>query len=300
MNATIRAVMVGVSLLPFTVSLSLSLSLSLIHIHISLTSFSLTSFSLISLSHLKGYPDIITDLDGKIYITETYKSTPQSEAKTHAVDMNMISMLYNQRTINSIVTSNIIAHLNVTAATFPTNARLPNFYKYEYEQYGFSLDMWINPSSLPSKCATPASLVSALSDHRTTGFFVDYYRTNGTVRLTMMDTSNHIFQFGTDPTCSKRLLDPHSEPHHVGIIVDGGPKMISFVVDGKLCDGGPSDLQHWPNGHTLMDFDFGDMHINAVGVESSVKTNLDVVENGHLYNRSLYVTEMIGNWRAGL
>ena len=28
------------------------------------------------------------------------------------------------------------------------------------------------------------------------------------------------------------------EQHHIAAIVDGGPRIITFVVDGKLCDGG--------------------------------------------------------------
>ena len=77
--------------------------------------------------------------------------------------------------------------------------------------------------------------------------------------------------------------------------MDGGPKMINFVVDGKLCDGGP-DLKGFPNGHFLMESTVGDI---GVGVETVV-TNHEVVQQGHVYNRSLYVSEMIGNWRAGL
>jgi len=33
--------------------------------------------------------------------------------------------------------------------------------------------------------------------------------------------------------------------HHVAIIVDGGPKIITFVVDGRLCDGGQDRQFGW-------------------------------------------------------
>ena len=242
-----------------------------------------------------GYPDVITDLDGKIYITETYKSTPKSQARTHAVDMNMIDLLYKQTTLNTIVASNVVASLNVPKSVLPDGYRLPDFTQYPYDKYGISIDMWLTPSTIPKQHLAIVPLVSALDDDTTTGLQVGYVTTNGTVVLTMRDAKDQVVQFGTDPICSQRLRDVASEPHHIGIVVDGGPKMINFVVDGKLCDGGP-DLKGFPNGHFLMESTVGDI---GVGVETVV-TNHEVVQQGHVYNRSLYVSEMIGNWRAGL
>ena len=37
--------------------------------------------------------------------------------------------------------------------------------------------------------------------------------------------------------CDPGLL-ASDQRHHVVAIVDGGPKVITFVVDGRLCDGG--------------------------------------------------------------
>jgi len=33
--------------------------------------------------------------------------------------------------------------------------------------------------------------------------------------------------------------------HHITVIVDGGPRIITFVVDGRLCDGGESRPCGW-------------------------------------------------------
>ena len=40
--------------------------------------------------------------------------------------------------------------------------------------------------------------------------------------------------------------------HHVVFIVDGGPKLISCVVDGQLCDGGDRSDRPWGYGRFLM------------------------------------------------
>ena len=251
-----------------------------------------------------GYPDVITDLDGQVYITETYKSKPMSEAKTHTVDMHMLNLLYTQTTINATVETNI--NQNLTAKTSRLTQALPNFNTYNTVQYGMSLDLWLatpvslgvpsSSSSSSSAAVLPTVLVDAttlLNDTVTVGLLVHSFSTNGTVMLTMQDDTGGVVQFQTDPVCSRRLLDAKSSPHHVGILVDGGPKMVSFVVDGKLCDGG-TDLVHWPNGHYLMDSSFGSIGSGVV----TVKVNTEVVKGGHLYDRTLYVTEMIGNWRA--
>ena len=254
-----------------------------------------------------GYPDVITDLDGQIYITETYKSKPQSEAKTHTINMELIDLLYKQTTINTTATKNMLFSLNKATIAFPKTdpSPLPNFMKYDKKRYGFTMDVFMKPISSAAAAAaaaaaavgstTATTLISALDDHHMTGMSIQYYNHNGTVTLTMQDDSMNVIQFGTDPICSKYLLDTMHLSHHIGVVVDGGPKMISFIVDGKLCDGG-SDLQHWPNGHYLMDNQFGDI---SVGV-SEMNVNLNVVDRGHYYNRALYTTEIIGNWRAGI
>ena len=86
--------------------------------------------------------------------------------------------------------------------------------------------------------------------------------------------------------------------HHLGIAVDAGPKMISFVVDGKLCDGGP-DLAAWPNGHLLFDPLLGDVGGGA-GAAVTAGSGAAGVVLARLYPRVLYTSELVGNWRAGL
>ena len=68
--------------------------------------------------------------------------------------------------------------------------------------------------------------------------------------------------------------------------------MILFAVDGKLCDGGPND--GWPKGWAFFPPALGD-----VGAAATVSAG-DVVKTARLYDRVLYVSELVGNWRAGL
>ena len=50
------------------------------------------------------------------------------------------------------------------------------------------------------------------------------------------------------PLRSTYSLERRTEPFYTGgaVVADAGPNMLSFMVDGRLCDGGP-DIKTWPN-----------------------------------------------------
>jgi hypothetical protein len=63
----------------------------------------------------------------------------------------------------------------------------------------------------------------------------------------------------TDPTCSAQLAS--SGTHYFGMILDVGPGMVLFFVDGKLCDGGVTQRtdKHWSAGWRLLPVGLGDI-----------------------------------------
>ena len=63
------------------------------------------------------------------------------------------------------------------------------------------------------------------------------------------------------------------------------------MVDGHLCDGGPTGKNGW---HLF------DPYLADVGGGATTATIGASVETGRFYDRALYTTEVIGNWRAGL
>jgi predicted amidohydrolase len=78
--------------------------------------------------------------------------------------------------------------------------------------------------------------------------------------------------------------------HHLVVSVDGGPKIITFIVDGRLCDGGEARQFGWgrfsPNLRTP---EGGDI----LRIAPQVK-------NLRLYERYLKTSEAISNYHAGL
>ena len=76
-------------------------------------------------------------------------------------------------------------------------------------------------------------------------------------------------------------------------IVDGGPKVISFVVDGVLCDGGETSIYGWGRFSP----ELGDVNgSDTLRVAPGLKGRLDRVR---VYDRYLRTSEAVGNYHAG-
>jgi hypothetical protein len=108
-----------------------------------------------------------------------------------------------------------------------------------------------------------------------------------TVRIEISDGEHAGFW-----SCDRRLIAPGAW-RHVAIIVDGGPKVISFVVDGTLCDGGPDAIYGWGRFHP----DLGDVS-GASEVRLAPSRNVRL-RRLRVYNRYLRTSEAIANHHAG-
>jgi hypothetical protein len=84
-------------------------------------------------------------------------------------------------------------------------------------------------------------------------------------------------------------VPPAQGTRHVTAIVDGGPRIIRFVVDGQLEDGGDARQYGWGRYPEAI----GRIH----GGESALALAPEV-RLVRLYNRALTTTEAAGNWRA--
>jgi hypothetical protein len=143
---------------------------------------------------------------------------------------------------------------------------------------GFSLDFWLQLDSL-----APGQTFLDSRDAQGKGILVSTTDA-GTIRI-MLNDGRQAAAWDCDPGA----LRP-DKLQHVVITVDGGPKIITFVVDGVLCDGGEARQFGWgrfsptlraPNGSTTM---------------KTAKT----VHALRIYNRALRTSEAVGNFRAGM
>jgi hypothetical protein len=146
---------------------------------------------------------------------------------------------------------------------------------------GFSVDFWIKLDDLSA-----GQLVVDSRDELGRGFVVKTAE-HGTIRIEMSDGTHVGFW-----ACDRGIIKPKVW-HHVAIIVDGGPKIISFVVDGMLCDGGTHCIYGW-----------GRFTSELNEVSGSKRLRLAPSLNGGLkrlriFDRYLRTSEAIGNFHAG-
>jgi hypothetical protein len=77
--------------------------------------------------------------------------------------------------------------------------------------------------------------------------------------------------------------------HHVAVVVDGGPRIISYVVDGRFCDGGE-----------FRQFGWGRFSPNLRGANGAQRLRIGAgVKALRVYTRALMTSEVVGNFRAG-
>lgn len=105
---------------------------------------------------------------------------------------------------------------------------------------------------------------------------------------------------------------------HVVIVVDGGPKIITFIIDGVLCDGGDFRMFGWGRFSPLLRYlhSYASKWVTAPGTstQSSDSVQHDVDESQlresvgidaesvsllRVYDRILRTSEAVAHFKAG-
>ena len=232
-----------------------------------------------------SYPDLIEE-DGHFFLTETQKTV----GRVHEVPARIVEHLFGQWEASAVAEDGLALHWSPGMATSVLLPRLPSFSVRDNARHdmgrgdtreGLSLDVWARLGSLEAG--------QVLLDSRTpSGAGLALLTTpRGTLELVLNDGRSEC-RWDCDPG----LLQA-GRWHHVAAIVDGGPKLILFVVDGVLCDGGEARQFGW-----------GRFSPNLHSVTGSAELRIAPALVGELatlriYGRALLVSEAVGNWRAG-
>ena len=231
-----------------------------------------------------SYPDLVED-NGAFFVTETQKTI----GRTHAISAALTDGLFNQWDNRSVATNGLVLNL---AGKLPLPAKvalpkLPAFNQRDTKsddqhgkdlRAGFSLDLWLKLDAI-----TPGQPLLDSRDSEGKGILVSTAE-NGSLRITLNDGRT-----GATWSSDQDLLTI-GKLHHAVITVDGGPKIITFVVDGTLCDGGDQRQFGWgrfsPNLRTP--------------TGSPTLAIAPPVQSLRLYNRALRTSEAVGNFHVGL
>jgi hypothetical protein len=231
-----------------------------------------------------SYPDLIED-GGSFFITETQKTI----GRLHEVPQNLVDGLFGQFTCRSVATDGLActATAEQLAAGAVAMPRLPDFSRRDYKtedqrgrdlRAGFSVDLWLKPDRIDPG--------QDLLDTRTdTGKGIHVSTTgSGALRLTFNDGRQEA------GWASDQGVLQAGKPQHVVITVDGGPKIITFVVNGILCDGGDERQFGWGRFSPTIRVPNG---TDVVKLSKSICSL-------RVYTRALRTSEAVGNFRAGI
>lgn len=258
-----------------------------------------------------SYPDFIED-DGHFFFTETQKAV----ARVHELDRDVLERMWAQAEAVDAVRDGLVLELTGKACTSGARAampRLPGLHNRDasyVDAYtgstiggaapraveargGFALELWLRFDDLKpwqvlfdSRDAEGYGLLVQLTDRETVKLHVTgrAYDTPGA------RWGNGAVESAWD--CGYGLLQAGQE-HQVLFIVDGGPKLITVMVDGVLCDGGRERQFGWARFHpNLRDADGAGEAVLAPSMRGTL-------ERVRLYDRYLLTSEGVGNWRAG-
>lgn len=249
-----------------------------------------------------SYPDMV-EQDGEYYVTETQKGI----ARSHKIPAAFLEKMWGGFTANETAPGAVLDTSDerredgvYPVSPFPEfNVRNERDSAYGQldTRAGITFDFAVDMRGLPKNGRQV--LFGNLSEHGR-GFRVEIDE-NAALHLYMADGQ-------TACVCSLyELCDFENRPEHcISVVIDGGAHLVSFVVDGRFCDGG-----------TKHQFGFARFSESLKGIASkepisvysatpeelaanneSVTVFSDAVSDLKIYHRALMTAEALGNYRA--
>lgn len=226
-----------------------------------------------------SYPDLVED-DGRYFVTETQKTV----ARVHEIDRSLLEGMWNQFTSAEVARDGLaLEHVGdpIAPGTTRPMPRLPDL----SAGGGFAVDLWLKLDEL-----SPGQVVLDARDSDGRGVAL-VTTDRSTIELILSDGATEA-RFDSDPGTGPGTLRVDAWQHVVAI-ADGGPKLITFVVDGVLNDGGAVRQYGWGRFPP----ELGDVH-GAAEVALAPKL-LGTLGSLRVYDRYLRTSEAVGNFRAG-
>ncbi len=220
-----------------------------------------------------SYPDLI-EQDGRCWVTETQKEI----ARVHQVDPSLFEGLWSQGQAAKVTRRGLILD---QAPARPSDRAKPVRLDSLAEGSGFTIDMWIQLDDL-----TPGQVILDRRNDAGSGMRL-MVTPAGTIGLELSDGEKHQSVWDTDPGVVKA-----GQLHHVVAIVEGGPRIIMFLVDGVLCDGGENRQYGWGRIDPALTDLGGTLPLQ---VAPSLK---GTIKRLRLYDRALRVSEAVSNYHA--
>lgn len=233
-----------------------------------------------------SYPDLVED-NGRFFVTETQKNI----GRTHELSNELLNGLFNQWDSKTVATKGLVLDLPAGKA-MPKQApmpRLPEFNQRDNKRpdhgckdmrAGFSIDFSIQLDSL-----APGQIILDSRDETGKGILVSTTDT-GTIKITLNDGRSE-----ASWDCDRGTVQA-GKRQHVTVTVDGGPKIITFVVDGILCDGGDERQFGWGRFSPNLRAPDG---AEVIRIAPAMKGSVQLLR---IYKRALSTSEAVASFQA--
>ena len=232
-----------------------------------------------------SYPDLI-ESDESFFVTETQKSV----ARVHRLDPRALDLLFRQHELAEVRREGLLLEL-IAPPALPEEIdmpALPDFYVRDSSRedqagkrtrLGFSIEMRL---LIPAGMQVDSILLDTVSENGR-GMRIRL-ESDGRLSVELSDGQT------TSSWKSQRHAFVPGKNQTATLIGDGGPGIISCVMDGELLDGG-SELQFgWGR--------FSPFLTSANG-KPRAALSANLMTGLRLYGHPLLASEAVGNWRSG-
>jgi hypothetical protein len=226
-----------------------------------------------------SYPDFVEE-NGRYWVTETQKTV----ARIHEIDPSLLQAMWNQFEAKSVARRGLALELSGNGARAGTTFEMPRLGSLR-DGAGFTLDFWVKLREL-----TPGQTILDTRDASGKGIALTTTK-RWTLELTLSDgkrESKWESDSGTHPGTLRSGVW-----QHVSVIVDSGPKIVSFVIDGVFNDGGAVRQFGWGRYDPMLD------DVNGLQRVAVAPRIFGEVKSFRIYDRYLRTSESVGNYRAG-
>jgi len=239
---------------------------------------------LYDMDHSKGisYPDWIED-EGNYYFTETQKSI----ARIHQIPNEYMEMLWEQGENPKKMAEGLILELRDESCRQGQAFNMPELGKLSKGK-GFSLELKVEPSGLNND---QVILDTRRKENDGYGNSAKYAGNGLLIKILKSGALEFVMDDGRSPLIwsSGPGLVQTNELNHIVINVDAKSKMLTFVINGELWDGGEK-----PFGYARFNPFMYDVNGESnVSFSKDFKGNIQVFR---IYNRFIYTSEAINNY----
>ncbi len=227
-----------------------------------------------------SYPDLVEE-DGALYLTETQKD----KARVHAIDAIFLQKIWGQFEACETTREGLVTEWSGTGPAQVPAPDLPMFLRRDSSRHDYGrMDLRAGISlELDLQLSSTAAGQVLLDNRGADGRGLCLQTTaRGTIEIVLNDGRNQTYW-----DCDAGLLAA-DRSQHVGVVIDGGPRVISFIVDGALCDGG-----------SQRQFGWGRFSPHLREVNGSAQWRIGAgVQLARVYDRALMTSEIIANYRS--